>query len=355
MLSPFQQSRFPSSQIKHAQVKLTPNLRNKERYVVHYQNLKNYLKQGLKITKIHKVLTFKQSPWLKDYIEYNTKCRTVSKSKFEKDFYKLMNNSVFGKTNENLRNRVNVEVLTNREIAMKRIAKPNFERSQIIRDDLVIIQNKVTNLKLNKPLYVGFSILELSKLLMYSFHYDKMLRRYDDINLFFTDTDSLLYEIKTNDIYKDMKGDDEYDFSGYPFNHPLFDTKNKKKIGKMKDELNGMILEEFIGPRPKCYSLLFNGFVDENVVVDMDTHQQQKSKGTKKSVRSAHIRHAHYKDCLENLKTINVKQNLIKSRAHTIFSIHMNKIALTAFDTKRWIKDDNINTLAHGHYITLKP
>ena len=86
-------------------------------------------------------MKFKQSPWLKQYIDFNTQCRTISKSSFEKDFYKLMNNSVFGKTNENLRNRVNVEVITNRKVALKRIAKPNFERSQIIRDDLVIIES----------------------------------------------------------------------------------------------------------------------------------------------------------------------------------------------------------------------
>ena len=355
MLSPFQKAHFPSSQIKDTQIKLTPNLRDKERYVVHYRNLKYYLQQGLKIKKIHRVLKFKQSPWLKQYIDYNTQCRTLGKSDFEKDFYKLMNNSVFGKTNENLRNRVNIQVITNAKIALKRVAKPNFERSQTIRDDLVIIQSKITNLILNKPLYVGFSVLELSKLLMYQFHYDKMLHKYQDIDLCFTDTDSLLYEVTTNDIYKDMKQDnDEYDFSEYPFLHPNFDIKNKKIIGKMKDELNGMILEEFLGPRPKCYSLLFNGFVKKNTVVDMNQHQSQKSKGTKKCTRKAHLRHLHFKDCLDNLKTINIKQNIIKSKKHTVSSYHVNKVALTAFDTKRWIEDDNINTLAYGHYKTIE-
>ena len=148
-----------------------------------------------------------------------------------------------------------------------------------------------------------------------------------------------------------MKEDnDEYDFSEYPFLHPNFDIKNKKIIGKMKDELNGMILEEFLGPRPKCYSLLFNGLVKDNVVVDLDHHQSQKSKGTQKCARKAHLRHVHFKDCLNHLKTINLKQNIIKSKAHTVSTYHINKVALTAFDTKRWIKDDNINTLAHGHY-----
>ena len=167
-----------------------------------------------------------------------------------------MNNSVFGKTQENLRKRTRVEIVTRPEIATKRIAKPSFKRSQILREDLVIIQSAITTLKLNKPLFIGFTILDLSKLLMYKFHYDKMLPTYKTkIDLCFTDIDSLLYEIQTNDIYKDMKANsDWYEFSDYPFEHPNYDPKNKKIICKMKDELKGMILEEFIGLRPKCYS-----------------------------------------------------------------------------------------------------
>ena len=117
-------------------------------------------------TKVHRVLVFDQSPWLKQYIDFNTEMRKQSASLFEKDFYKLMNNSVFGKTQENLRNRVNVEVVTERNVALRRVCKPSFKRSQVIHDDLVIIQNAVSNLELNKPIYVGFTVLKLSKLLM---------------------------------------------------------------------------------------------------------------------------------------------------------------------------------------------
>ena len=117
----------------------------------------------------------------------------------------------------------------------------------------------------------------------------------------------------------------------------------------MKDELNGMCLEEFVGLRPKCYSLLFNGRVMNNRVVDSEQHHSAKNKGTKDSVKKAHLRHSHFRQCLEELKTISVTQNVIKSKAHTVSSFHMNKIALTAFDTKRWILDDNTSTLAHGH------
>ena len=351
MLSPFQQ-KFPSNQ-KKTSTKLAPNLYDKKNYVVHYRNLKFYLQQGLVLKKVHRVLVFNQSPWLKGYIDFNTLMRSRSSSDFEKDFYKLMNNSVFGKTQENLRNRVRVEVLTNREIALKRVCKPTHKRSYTIHEDLVIMQTATTNLELNKPLYVGFSVLELSKLHMYEFHYQKMLKKYSKINLCFTDTDSLLYEVYTDDIYHDMlQSKDDYDFSEYPYDHPNYDTKNKKVIGKFKDELHGMTLEEFIGLRPKCYSLLSRGEVKKNVVEHMNVSEKQTAKGTKSSVKKAFLRHKHYRDVLDNLSTVRVEQNVLKSRHHDIGTYHQNKVALTAFDTKRWINVDGVHTLAYGHYTT---
>ena len=151
ILSSFQQ-KFPAHQ-KKASTKLTPNLHDKKYYVVHYLNLKFYLQQGLVITKIHRVLAFKQSPWLKTYIDFNTQMLVNSSSTY---FYKLMNNSLFGKTQENLRNRVNFEVITKRDVALKRACKPYFKRS-----DLVVMQNTVSNFELNKPVYIGFFVLDL--------------------------------------------------------------------------------------------------------------------------------------------------------------------------------------------------
>ena len=197
MLSSIQQ-KFPAHQ-KKASTKLTPNLYDKKNYVVHY------LQQGLVITKIHRVLAFKQSPWLKTYIDFSTQMRANSSSTFAKDVYMFMNNSVFGKTQENLRNRVNVEVVTKRDVALKRACRPSFKRSMTIQSDLVVMQNAVSNLELNKPVYIGFSILDLSKLRMYKFHYEKLPSRHEDnIRLCFIDTDTLLYEIDAVDIFQDM-------------------------------------------------------------------------------------------------------------------------------------------------------
>ena len=171
MYLPIQISVFPESA---PQRKLTPNLMDKSRYVVHYRNLKLYVQLGLIITKIHRVLAFKQSPWLKSYIDFNSHQRTLSYSGFLKDFFNLMKNSVFGKTQENLRKRVQVDIVTDASILRKRVAKPSFCRGIPITDCITVVQCNVQTLTLNLPIYVGFTVLELSELHMYEFHYQHM-------------------------------------------------------------------------------------------------------------------------------------------------------------------------------------
>ena len=190
MLSSLQQEKFP---VEPPQVKLTPNLSDKSKYVVHYRNLKLYTQLGMAVTRIHRVFQFQQTPWLRTYIDFNTKQRSLATTVFGKDFYKLMNNSVFGKTQENLHQRVNVELITNAKLLKKRVARPAFSRGDIITEDLAIIQSRVTTLMLNRPIYVGFCVLELSKLHMYEFHYNHMkveYRQEGQLKLLFTDTDS---------------------------------------------------------------------------------------------------------------------------------------------------------------------
>ena len=305
------------------------------------------------LKKIHRVLRFTQSRWLEKYIQFNTDQRAMAKNTFEKDFFKLANNSVFGKTQENLRNRINVEVVTDRKVAVKRACKPNLKRSYTIHEDLVVMEMGVTKLKLNKPIYVGFSVLETSKLWMYEFHYNCMLQWFDNIKLCFTDTDSLLYRIEGQNVYEVMKEHaDMFDFSEYPFEHFCYDKKNKKVLGKFKDELFSLTLEEFIGLRPKCYSLLFYGKVENNIVINLDRGEKQVAKGTKKSMKKRHLRHNHFQDVLETLCRYYIKQNNFVSQKHLVGTYHQTKVSLTGFDTKRWIKDDGVETLAHGHYLT---
>ena len=185
--------------------KLVTTLNDKEKYVSHYRNLQLYLSLGIRIKKIHRGVEFDQSPWLKEYIDFNTEMRKNAKNSFEKDFFKLMNNSVFGKTMENLRKRVNIELVTDEKRLNKLSAKPTYVSSKIFNENLVGVHTKKERLLLDKPSYVGMCILDLSKTHMYDFHYNYIKKKYPDSQLLFTDTDSLFYHIKSEkDIYEEF-------------------------------------------------------------------------------------------------------------------------------------------------------
>ena len=242
--------------------KLVPNLHDKKKYVIHVKALKQALKQGLDhglvLERIHRVIQFKQSAWMKEYIDFNTRLRMVAKNDFEKDFYKLMNNSVFGKTVENIRKHRDIKLVNNKEDYLKQVMKPNLKGGVLMGADLMSCEMGKVKVKMNKPVYLGQAILDLSKTIMHEFHYEYMKQKYNesDLKLLYMDTDSLVYDIKTEDFYKDIAEDVEtrFDTSGYVPGRPLPIEKNKKVIGLMKDELAGKIMKEFISLRPKMYS-----------------------------------------------------------------------------------------------------
>ena len=210
--------------------KLIPTLRDKKKnYVLHEENLKLYLSLGLKLKKVHRVLKFSEKPWLKEYIDSNTEKRKEAKNSFEKDFFKLMNNSVFGKTMENIRKRSNIYLETDPDHLLRQTAKPTFVSCKIFHENLVALHMKKNILKLDKPSYVGMCILDLSKVLMYDFHYNFIKAKYGDrAKLLFTDTDSLCYHILTDDVYEDL------------YNHKdMFDNSDYSKSSKFyfKDEI----------------------------------------------------------------------------------------------------------------------
>ena len=325
--------------------KLIPNLRDKTKYVIHYKNLIQCLKAGMKLKKIHRGIKFTESAWLKPYIDKNTNLRTQAKNNFEKDFYKLMNNSVFGKTMENIRNRINVKLVSTKKQLKKLVAKPNFKGPpKIFNENLVSVHMKKTSLTMNMPIYLGMCILDLSKIIMFDFHYNYIKPKYgNNAKLLFTDTDSLFYEIQTEDFYKDISGDvkNRFDTSDYPENHPsnIPTGINKKVLGMMKDEAAGKNIKEFVGLRSKLYSYIME-----------EGKQNKKCKGVKKQVVENSITHEDYKTCLTTGKEKLARQNIIRSYEHTVFTEKVNKIALSAADDKRYILNDGIHTLAWGHY-----
>ncbi len=241
--------------------KLIPNLNDKTNYVLYHETLKLYLSLGLKLKKIHKGITFKEDDFMRPYIKLNTDMRAKGTTDFEKDFYKLMNNSVFGKTMENVRNRVNVKLVTDEKSLGKLVKKANFKSVNIFNENLIAVHMEKTTVRLNKPIQIGMSILDLSKTLMYKFHYEYVKPKWGDrIELLFTDTDSLCYKLKTNDFYKDISEDTGvwFDTSGYEKDHALYSSENKKKIGYMKDECCGNQIIRFCGLRSKLYSYEVN-------------------------------------------------------------------------------------------------
>ena len=211
--------------------KLVCNLFNKKKYVAHINALKQALNHGLKIKKIHRIIQFNQEAWLKPYIDMNTELRKEAKNDFEKDLFKLMNNSVFGKAMENIRKHRDIKLVTADKKRSKLVSEPNYHTINLISEDLSIIEMKKTKVKMNKPIYLGLSILEISKTLMYKFWYDYMKPKYNDnVKLCYMDTDSFIMNIKTNDFYKDISNDVEnrFDTSNYEVNRPLPTGKNKK-------------------------------------------------------------------------------------------------------------------------------
>ena len=324
--------------------KLIPNLRHKNNYVIHYKNLMQCLRLGMKLKKIHRGIKFIEAAFLKPYIDKNTSLRALAKNNFEKDFFKLMNNSVFGKTMENIRNRVNVKLVDSGEQLKKLVAKPNYNSRKIFNENLVSVHMKKTSLTMNKPVYLGMSILDLSKTVMYDFHYRYIKPKYGNhAKLLFTDTDSFLYEIQTEDFYKDIAGDvkDRFDTSDYPEGHPsgIPTGINKKVLGMFKDEAAGKVIKEFVGLRAKLYSYK----MDEG-------KENKRCKGIKKAVVEKSITHEDYKTCLTTGKEQLRRQNIIRSYEHVLYTEEVNKIALSAADDKRYLLKDSYDTLAWGHY-----
>ena len=302
-------------QIKFGGVeKLAPNLLPKTEYVAHIRNVRKYEELGCRITKVHRALAFDESPWMKTYVERNIEQRKLARNSFEKDFWKLANNSVFGKTCENVMNRVDVRLVNERKKALKLVAKTNFKQHTIYNESLVGVQMRVTKVKLDKPSYVGVAILDISKILMYDFYYDFVQPTWGpQAEVLFTDTDSLAMQVHTEDLYKDIE----------PHVNAWFDT-SKLKLGNPQGLPSGK--NSGVGGTEK-----------------------KKDKGIKKAVIIKEITFGDYRDCVLSGVVKDVTQNTIRSRKHGVFTESLYKKALCPKDDKSVVLEDGIHTLPIGH------
>ena len=253
--------------------------------------------------------------------------RKKASNYFEKDFFKLMNNAVFGKTMENVRKHRDIKLVKTDCKKNKLVSEPNYHTMKLIAENLSIIEMKKVKVKMNKPIYLGLSILEISKIIIYEFWYDYKKRKYGDmVKLCYTDTDSLVMTIKIKNFYKDIAQDvqERFDASNYSVDRPLPKGKNKKVIGLMKDELGGGIITEFVALRPKTYSYTTDEFIE-----------MKKAKGTKKCIIKKMLKFEDYKKCLFGNESMLKSQQSFKSENREVYSENINKIALSSNDDKR--------------------
>jgi len=338
----FYQTLHPNSKYKTSR-KLLLTQYNKEHYIVHYAVLKFYLAMGLTLDKVHRVVKYKQKSWLKEYINYNSEQRALSTNDFDKSFYKLKNNALFGKTMEDVRKRINYKLITDEEKFIKLSNSPFFHDRDLITEDIVGVHMRKNKVTLDKPIFVGQAVLDYSKLEMYNLFY-KILPQcplIKTLRLVGGDTDSFFLTIATDthitlsDVFNNLA---QYiDTSNYPPSHPLYSTVNKAKLGCFKDETAGQELEEMILLRPKMYSMKYK-HTDTAI---------KRAKGISKHI-IRNMKHDTYKEAFEEKKTTRVQMTILQSKQHTIRTTTFQKRALSAFEDKRcWLTENE--SLPHGH------
>jgi hypothetical protein len=332
----------------------------KTNYIVHFRLLQQFLELGAQITKVHRAVLYRQAPIFKSYIDYNTARRAQCSSPFKRNYYKLKNNALFGKTCENERNRLNVRVCNTGPKMLKYASLPTFERSVRICQDLHLLFMSPKKITLEKPIYIGQSVLDVSKWLMYSLFY-KTLKNYETslncgINLLAGDTDSFFIECRNISVYDclipQMIQDGVLDTSNYDVKNPLYSRNIASKIGVLKDESGGSdpFVEAFF-LQPKCYSLL--------------TQSQQntkKAKGVQSRVVQNELTHNDYREIYNRFSQVFIpnqngpfnqplskRQCRIGSVNHQLYTFESLKIALACRDTKRlWLGQNR--SVAFGHY-----
>ncbi|XP_053213681.1 uncharacterized protein LOC128397042 [Panonychus citri] len=268
-----------------------------------------------------------------------TQKRQQAKNTFEKDLYKLMVNSLYGKSIEDKRKHQKVKIVLNRKIAKKYSKNPLFDQFMILDDDKAIFKLKKDIVVLDKPIHLGFTVLEYAKLLMYQLHYDTFKSHYgSNIKLIYTDTDSFIYHIKTENFYNDL---DHFknimDFCDYPKDHPLQSNRHKKMLGYLKDEMNGKPIHEVIAIKPKMY------------IIISDEGEKKTAKGVQKNVLQQQIIKEDYLTCLYNLETFKHTMHRLQSRNHQIYGIELRKVTLSPLDDKRW-SINAVDTYAFGNH-----
>jgi hypothetical protein len=332
-----------NGKVQHQSEKLVSTFLPRNNYVLHSANLALYLNLGMKLTKIHRILSFTQSTFLRTYIQFCTAKRTASKSEFRKRLFKSFSNSNFGKFIEQTRSHLDCHIVTDKAKFEKWAACPRYSSFKILAGDIVAVFLKRPNVRMKQAWGIGFSILERSKWLVYHHYYNIIKPALDNrCSVIFTDTDSLALRIATN---LDMNGildrlSSIMDYSNYPPTHPRFNLDRKNKLFFWKDECLGQTMLEFVGLSSKTYSIRMSS--EEGAIVT-----SSKCKGVAKGFRKK-IPFEDYKKCITGINSHSVMQHTIQSYSHQIRTVKMTRRCFSSFDDKRFVCPCGIHTIPYG-------
>ena len=324
---------------KFSQRKLCPNLYPKERYIVSLSNLQCFIRLGAVLTKIHRVVSFKQKARLKPYIDYRTARRRAATTEFQRRVEKLGVVSVFGKTLESPRKWRNVKFVSTPAEARTQTSKVEYKTFKIFAEDLVAVELANASITLNKPIPVGMIVLERSKKIVIDFFYDVILEKFPGAELILSDTDSLLLKVYTDDLIGALRDIKHLcDFSNLPTTHPLFSEENKDEPGKWKLETKHKVIEEVVALRSKLYSIQL---VEDRKIA---------AAGVSRRVAMQKLSHQDYLDTLLSGNDKRISQKTFRSTLHTIHTVRSERIGLSAYQDKRYVCANGVDTLAYGHY-----
>ena len=352
MLSPFLKQMLEKNGIsRYAKTrKLAPNLLPKFNYVIDLENLQYYLSLGGEIVKIHCILSFHQKAWLKPWVDFHTEQRRIATTAVRANFHKFSVNFIFGKSMESTRKYKNVVLVNRPNQHCRQVCKNGFKRFYILSPELVAVELARHSVKLDKPVYTGFRILENSKLRVFKFFYDVLRKNLKDVELVLTDTDSLLVKYRSNNYVRDLQRiSDHFDFSNLPSSHPLHSTENRLVPGKFKCEVRGCTILNCVALRPKMYSI---DMLERTSEGGIRSKRKVAGSGIKRHVltTASETSHDAFYTCLMSHQSTRVSQKTFRTKKHKVYTVECSRVGLSNVDTKRFILNCGVESLAYGHH-----
>lgn len=327
---------------KYKADKLTSTFDTRVKYVVHYLNLRLYLHLGLKLRKVHRVVKFRQTFFVKKYINICNKQRRLSQTEFGKQLWKNWSNVIYGKTIERVRDRLECRFLRDPAKAEKIISSNQFDSVKIISENLAVVYKKQLVVRLNKPYFIGFSILEHSKRFMYeSFYYKILPKLGPSTRVLFSDTDSLALVTARAKISALDRLTELLDYSNYPKTHEKFSQVREGKLGYFKDELKSNTMLKYCGLRSKAYAYLESNSLNQSDIL------RAKCKG----IRKGYLKKASFDDfhaCVKTITKHKVIQACLRSIDHRVMTMTMNKLCFSSFDDKRFLFNCGKHSVPYG-------